>query len=1559
MKRLLTSLLLGLTVFSANAQYQVTNSDFELWESVSSNGKSGEEPLHWSSFLTASGEYKGTVAAVQLEKSTDVRSGATGTYCAKITARSILGNIAQGNMTTGQINGGSMSASDASGNYNWTNTGDADFNMPFTGRPDALRVWIKYYGKSSSNPYGKISAFLHGDGYYQDPNTGNTGQLSEKIAEARKGDFTSTGGWVQMTVPFIYSSNNRPSYALVSFATNVTPGGGDSSDYMYIDDMEMLYYSELASVTYNGVSVAFSGTTINVDGGYNEKLVKITSNGVGAAIEQSFDETTYQLTVTIKGDNISEEPTNYHTYTLQFTGIASGDDDQSSATVTPETTFSNQQLGEGSFYLMNAASQKFLGNNNALSDTPHKWNVSGTATYKFIDDSSKAMRLYRKSNSSSFSASNFYVYSNQSSSNATEFSSTPQSDGSYTLYSNIQYYDGVTLFGNTLGAKSANIYYAATSANALTCQIEGSTTDYARWILVDINEYTRIKEFWPYYESASLSKGVEVKGFITAGSAQTVSGLPLGIYGFEGEDKFYLAFNQDLTITADQSNKTLTYYGRLDLSLDATYDDVAIQGGSTVDAVYEASNLTVNLTGNGAQEYATSFDDETFVLTIMVSGYGRMNEYEIQFAAPSMTLSAQWYGDYLEDGTTVDEEYDAAHLTLTAGRGTTATPSYDATTGLLTVTLTSIYGSTKDFTYQFALYPAVASEVTYDDESKMLQTCNGETYDETYPYVTIQTLVNGNVNFLLGDFSTYDSGGDICDLGTLVAHNIKKDDQGKFSFSGNVRTGQGTLVPMTISAQQVDDATLYAAVTVYNDEVMTYYSYGITEERTTTFTDEVYVTINGDDAGHKQSTVTVGYLSNGNINFSLDDFSLDGIGKIGCISLNNLNFDDQTGDFSYTGDLYIAPGTTGRANEWMGPSLGAIPVVLRGQIVGNSMALVIDIDFRSQMDQVIHVTFGCVPTSTETFTDKLVVSINGESSDPQDATVEVGHLKNGNINFTLNNFELSGVGAVGNISIENIKYNAQEGTFLYEGTVFIGKGTKAGVESWLGPSLGIIPLKMHGQIYEAAGTRYLLVTIDIDMQEGLGQTIHVTYGAIPVSSETFTDDLVVSINGISTTKPNTVVTVGHLRNGNINFTLNDFTLEGVGGVGNISLDNLELDEQGKFSYIGVARIGKGSDSNVQWLGPSLGDIPLEMNGQIYTYNGTKYLIVVIDIDMQEDLGQTIHVTFGIHPVSTKVYTDDLVVNVNGTVAPTQDATVTVGTLGNGNINFTLNDFVLAGDMYVGNIAVENLEVDANGKFSFVGTTRISAGSDASKDWLGPSLGDVPLDMKGQFYTYNGEERLITIINIDMTEASLNQMIHVTFGATPVSTEDVEGEVRVTVNSAEADPVDATVTLGTLANGNLNFVLNNFCLSDIKVGDIALENLEFDSDGQFTYNGVTRIGAGDDNIASFGEWLGPQLGNVPLDLTGTITSTDVTVTITIDMRDTELNQMIYVVFTAKRSTGLKGDVNGDGTVTIADVTMLVNIVLGKAAVNAASDVNGDGSVTIADVTYLVNVVLGKN
>ena len=56
----------------------------------------------------------------------------------------------------------------------------------------------------------------------------------------------------------------------------------------------------------------------------------------------------------------------------------------------------------------------------------------------------------------------------------------------------------------------------------------------------------------------------------------------------------------------------------------------------------------------------------------------------------------------------------------------------------------------------------------------------------------------------------------------------------------------------------------------------------------------------------------------------------------------------------------------------------------------------------------------------------------------------------------------------------------------------------------------------------------------------------------------------------------------------------------------------------------------------------------------------------------------------------------------------------------------------------------------------------------------------------------------------------------------------------------------------------------------------------------------------------------------------------------------------------------GDVNGDGDVTIADVTTLIDYLLGSTAANfneANADVNGDSDITIADVTALIDILLG--
>jgi hypothetical protein len=57
----------------------------------------------------------------------------------------------------------------------------------------------------------------------------------------------------------------------------------------------------------------------------------------------------------------------------------------------------------------------------------------------------------------------------------------------------------------------------------------------------------------------------------------------------------------------------------------------------------------------------------------------------------------------------------------------------------------------------------------------------------------------------------------------------------------------------------------------------------------------------------------------------------------------------------------------------------------------------------------------------------------------------------------------------------------------------------------------------------------------------------------------------------------------------------------------------------------------------------------------------------------------------------------------------------------------------------------------------------------------------------------------------------------------------------------------------------------------------------------------------------------------------------------------------------------GDVNEDGDVTIADVTALIDYLLGNNVSpfsTEAADVYSDGDINITDVTALIDLLLGK-
>lgn len=334
MKKIFTfAALLCATWMNAQGVYQIPNSDFEgEWKTQTRKKYTETTPESWNSFYSAKTNsttdmafgtiFSGAQCGV-LSKSSDAHSG---NGAALITAtQNMLGSISNGNLTTGIINMGSSTANNPE-NYNFSDMSSETGSCKFTGLPDAVRFWVKFDSKNASKGNASANMVLHTDAGYSDPSTrmGVEAEAASRIAKAYQ-EISPNNSWVEYVVPFAYNENNSylsytgQKFLLVSFSTNKTPGAGSNGDALTIDDIQMIYYSELASLNYDGQDYFQQGNTnYTIDALYDESKLTCTSNGKGATIEKSYDEASAVLTITVKGNDFSVNSSNVHTYKVQF-----------------------------------------------------------------------------------------------------------------------------------------------------------------------------------------------------------------------------------------------------------------------------------------------------------------------------------------------------------------------------------------------------------------------------------------------------------------------------------------------------------------------------------------------------------------------------------------------------------------------------------------------------------------------------------------------------------------------------------------------------------------------------------------------------------------------------------------------------------------------------------------------------------------------------------------------------------------------------------------------------------------------------------------------------------------------------------------------------------------------------------------------------------------------------------------------------------------------------------------------------------------------------------------
>lgn len=148
-------------------------------------------------------------------------------------------------------------------------------------------------------------------------------KLEQSISESTKGT------WKRMTIPFTYKDDTAiPEYINVIFAANDYFGdrnGIVADNSLTIDNVKLVYYHALNSLTYNGNKVANfdEGTTeYTLNGKLAEDFdkVKFTIKGAGATYDVAKDEANNVATITVKGNDYDVNPSSKTVYTIKFDG---------------------------------------------------------------------------------------------------------------------------------------------------------------------------------------------------------------------------------------------------------------------------------------------------------------------------------------------------------------------------------------------------------------------------------------------------------------------------------------------------------------------------------------------------------------------------------------------------------------------------------------------------------------------------------------------------------------------------------------------------------------------------------------------------------------------------------------------------------------------------------------------------------------------------------------------------------------------------------------------------------------------------------------------------------------------------------------------------------------------------------------------------------------------------------------------------------------------------------------------------------------------------------------
>ena len=503
---------------------------------------------------------------------------------------------------------------------------------------------------------------------------------------------------------------------------------------------------------------------------------------------------------------------------------------------------------------------------------------------------------------------------------------------------------------------------------------------------------------------------------------------------------------------------------------------------------------------------------------------------------------------------------------------------------------------------------------------------------------------------------------------------------------------------------------------------------------------------------------------------------------------------------------------------------------------------------------------------------------------------------------------------------------------------------------------------------------------------------------------TYNGTLTVTVNGEVSEQP-TSVSIDEV-NGNYKLSINNFML--VSGetplpVGNIVIDHVPGAVNGGLTTLCTnqeIQIPAGNVEGIaedEWLGPLLGNVPVEMNAR---FTGEGYVVTDIHINMVE-LDQVIDVKFenvgthfqmpnsdfetwstannapkhwhGFESVTgklsgTAMSTTKLVSSNNvrpgskGLTSAVVTSTKVFTVIANGTMT---NGRLAAGSMSATNSAnhsetnLSSTDVDANGD-PFA--TPMYAKPDSVKFWMRFTQAKAQAS-----YPYAAFNAVITdgTYYQDPEDKAYTNKVAV---AAPNKADMTVGDWRLVAcpfdyasyadNGAEAKAILLTVsTNATPGKGSYsNGVADSVYVDDLELVYLAdIKSVSFKGATLDLAN--TDIDIADDDVISANDFVVEKIGE-DAKVTTLVEANAKGYQAVISVVSGDLNTQKTLVFNFNKPVWADGDVNHDGVVDLADVTLLINKVLGADATQLYNpDVNADGNVDVADVTTLVSLILG--